>query len=180
MVDAYVLNYNNQLIFFILIQKYEIIQKKSIQRPNFFFRHYKNTKISILKKKKDSSFFILSKKKFFYLTKYHKSYLNFLSLNFFVSNLLNKKTLLFFYPIQSLNFINSSLVKNFLLTIKQKFKRYTRFFYFVKAMRLILISLFFNQPIILSQTISKLLQINKKHSFILKFVENILQFLLAR
>jgi len=47
-------------------------------------------------------------------------------------------------------------------------------------MRLILISLFFNQPIILSQTISKLLQINKKHSFILKFVENILQFLLAR
>ena len=64
MVDAYVLNYNNQLIFFILIQKYEIIQKKSIQRPNFFFRHYKNTKISILKKKRFFVFYSIQKKIF--------------------------------------------------------------------------------------------------------------------
>ena len=101
-------------------------------------------------------------------------------MSFFLSNSLKKKTFVFLYPIKSASFANNYLLKKFVIVIQQQYKRYTRFFYFLKAIKLILLSIFFNNPVILHQVISKLFQVNKKHSFILKFIENILHFLLVR
>lgn len=182
MVDSYVLNFSNQLVFFLLIKKYKIIKPVSAlkKKLTFSFKDKKTTQIEIILKKKSYLTKGLNKNSPSSISKYHKFYLNILSLKFYISNRLNKKTSLFFYPLRQTRFNNNIFLQKFFFTIKQHFKGYTRFFYFIKAMKLILISIFFNKPVILNQVIANLLKNNKKHSFVLKFIENILQFLLAR
>mgnify|MGYP007072142054 CR=1 FL=1 len=164
MVDSYVLNFSNQLVFFLLIKKYQIIKPLSSIKKELTFS---------LKNKKTTQMEVSLKKKFYLkvkgsnktpsslISKYHKFYLNILSLNFYMLNRLNKKTLLFFYPLRQTRYNNNIFLQKFFFTIKQHFKRYTRFFYFIKAMKLILISIFFNKPVILTQVIANLLKIIK-------------------
>ena len=76
--------------------------------------------------------------------------------------------------------LNSSFLRKTFLSVQTRFKRYSRFVFFNKALKLIAISLLLVKPRILSEVIGVLLNLNKKHGFVLKFVENVVQFLLAR
>ena len=179
MVDTFVLNYSNRLVFFLLIQKYKFVKNTSLHKKKRFLSNI-TAELQLCIKTNKQLKILKEKKKQFFVSKYSKLYLNILSLSFFLSNSLKKKTFIYLYPIKGIGFVNNFLLKKFLIIIQRQYKRYTRFFYFLKAMKLILISIFFNNPAILHQVISSLFQVNKKHSFILKFVENILQFLLVR